>query len=188
MGAPVDLEHVPPPPWLGEALSATPPPATGEADNLASGSDVGGLGGDLGDLGEAGNWTFNLTGAWGAATSQYRQSLIDGQSNWEEALRVFESVSAALADMQLGQINPWLPVLDRFAFKPLARKAGYDFSIAENVAAAFRAIPPVVLSMGGRHQELARLRARAEMGEMGSIAKGLAAFADWVRARTRRSD
>lgn len=177
MSAPVDLDAIEPPPWLGDALSGRPGASTDGSDNVAVGADTAGLAADMAELGDAAGELLNGVGGAGTAYSVYHQSFVQGQERWEKALRVFEAAVAAYADVQLGNFNPVLPVADA----ALSRATGGAISLAGTISATVSTGAVLVVNAKtGRHEELAKLRMRAEMGKMGLAAQKAAEAIGWL--------
>jgi hypothetical protein len=179
MSAPEALEHVETPAWVGVALMATKETNdTSTADALATSADFGSVAGEadvVPGLGDA----SNFYGGMGAAIAQYQKSFLDekylyGESTpVREAKRVLEAVIAGLADTKLGNVvilgmGGLIPMADLFIVKPVAWLLDVDFSIGDTLAGGIRA----GFALTGNRRDRARLRARTEMGGMGSLPKG----------------
>lgn len=178
MSAPLPLKHVKPPDWFGVPLinGAT---ADGAAAALATSSDFGGLGSGEGTLGDE----FNGYGAVGTALSQYEKSMLDeaylygGSDALREGLRVVEAGAAVVADFALGQIEVFstggvIPVVDKLVKSAVPKlRIGVADTMLDGIRAA------LVLA-GGRPEDKARLRARAQVDELSRLGKWIVTVYD----------
>jgi hypothetical protein len=184
MSAPDPLEGVPDPEWLEQPLTGKGPGETGEADGAATGADVGGAGGAAGGMGDAVGMGFDILGGGATAVSQYRQSTAQFQG-----FKIADAALGGLADVALGKVpglpevgQSLVPVVDGLFVKPVFKLMGIDFSVGDTVTGAVRGL--VTLTEGvttDTREGLARLRARADMGEMGSLAKQVSRLVQWLR-------
>ncbi len=187
MSAPPPLDQVPPPDWLGEPLTGKGAPGeTGEADGVATGADVGGLAGAAGGLGGGFGLAMDGLGGSGTFVSQYKQSTAT-----HEGFKIADAIVGGAADIALGKApllpevgQSLIPVVDGLIIKPVAKAVfKVDFSVGDTVSAGVRALTALAEGLSTDSREaMARTRARAEMGEMGSLSKGVARFVAWLRS------
>ena len=175
MSPPPDVKHVELPNWFGLPL-ANGRPGEGAADALAAGSDLGDV--IVDDRIPGTDAAFDGYGAAGTALATYEKSLFDeaylygGSDVRRQLARLAEAGLAGVLDWTVGKITVFgvggfLPFLD-VLLKPVARK--FRVSLGETVLDGLRT---TMLAVAGRPEDLARLRARAQMGEMSRAA-------DWV--------
>lgn len=170
------LERASPPAWLGRPLTGRPDSAA-DGDATADFADIANLLFEMFNV--PGGDELNALGFAGTAVSQYRQSTAENP-----LLKFVEAGLAGYADYKLGNVpvlGPALkkagaellarlitantqPLLDTYVLKPLA-----GFSLAE-VFTGFLRVSTATLDdvWSGRTRAVARLQARADMGNASS--------------------
>jgi hypothetical protein len=188
VSAPDPLEAVPDPEWLETPLTGEGGAGeTGGADGTATGADLGGAGGAAGGFGDAVGYGFDALGGGATALSQYQQSTAQ-----HKGFKYADAALAGIADVLMGKSNligvpdvtaSLVPVVDGLFIKPAFKLAGIDFSVGDNVTAGVRTLVTVTEGITRDTREgMARLKARAEMGEMGSLAKLVAGVVSRLRS------
>jgi hypothetical protein len=186
MSAPPPLELVPDPDWLGQPLEGMGPGGTGGSDAAATGADGGGLAGAMGGAGDAFGAGMDAAGGLATAVSQAKQS-----TAVHPIAKGVDAVLAGAADDMMGKgtlvglsdpVSAAIPVGD-FFIKQGFKLVGVDFSVGDTVGLGIRAAVTGVESVvTDRKEGLARMRARAEMKQSGSIATGIARILNWLRS------
>lgn len=187
MSAPPLLEHVALPDWFGVGL-VNGQPGDSAADALATAADVGDV--VVEDI-VGTDAAFDGYGMIGTVLATYRKSLFDeaylygGSNGGRELARVGEAALAGLLDSALGKVvvftGGMIPFLDVFV-KALARK--HRISVGDAMIETLRL---VLLAWFGRPEDLARLRARAQMHELSRAAEWLVTAYDDGVAQTFES-
>jgi hypothetical protein len=188
MSAPDPLDPVPDPEWIGEPLTGKGAAGdTGEADGTATGADMGGLGGTAGGLGDGVGFGFDALGGGATAVSQYKQSTAQ-----LKGFKIADAALGGLADVMMGKSSlvgvpdlgaALVPVVDSLFVKPVFKLMGIDFSVGDTVTGTVRTLVTVTEGITTDTREgMARLRTRADMGEMGSLAKQVSRLVSWLRS------
>jgi hypothetical protein len=171
-GAFAQLDPLDYPEWVGEPLAGAAA-NVGVAGGVDVGGDTGGLVGELMGMDSVFGAFMNATGSGAATFSQFEQSTartIPGKA--------IDAFVGGYTDLTLGQLpflakstQPWIPVADAI-MGALLKRARVDFKFGDTAGVLVRfSVTGIEGLLTQRKEGLARLKAQAVMGRLGSLPK-----------------